>query len=95
MSSPDAPQPTISTDGAASKDPELIRQEIERTREELAHTVDALHSKLDVVGAAKHRAASVREKVTTSSGKPRPALLAAGGAAVLAVVALVVWRRRR
>ena len=33
-----------------------LKAEIERTRADLAHTVDALHHKLDVKAAAKHRA---------------------------------------
>ena len=77
----------MSTDTTAPGSPEAIREDIERTREELAETVDALHAKLDV----KTR---VRDAATTDSGKPRPALLAGAAVAVLAVAGLVWWRRR-
>lgn len=64
---------------------ELERQ-IDQQREELAHTVDALHAKLDIKTHAKHKAAEIRQN---------PALL--GGIALVAgaITALVVWRRRR
>ncbi len=62
---------------------ELERQ-IAQQREELAHTVDALHAKLDIKTHAKHKAAELRQN---------PALL--GALAIAAIAALVVWRRRR
>lgn len=63
--------------------PEQIEAEIEAQREQLAATVDQLTHKLDV-----------KDRMTTDTGRPRPELLAAAGVAVVAVVALVVWRRR-
>ena len=74
--------------------PEALEAQVERNREELAATVDALHHKLDVKAHAKKRVALVRDAATTDSGKPSPALL---GVAALAVagVGLLVWRRAR
>ena len=74
--------------------PEALEAQVERNREELAATVDALHRKLDVKAHARQRIDRARAAVTTDSGKPSPALL---GAAVLAVagVGLLVWRRSR
>ena len=74
--------------------PQALEAEVERNREQLAETVDALHHKLDVKAQAKARAARLRESATTDSGKPSPAVL---GIAALAVagVGLLVWRRTR
>lgn len=65
-----------------------LQSDIERTREELAETVDALAAKLDVK-------ARLRDRATTADGRPEPALLVAGGVAVALVVVLLVVRRRR
>lgn len=74
--------------------PEQLETDIARQREELADTVDALQAKLDVKSRAKHRASVLRGDLTTASGAPRPELLGAVGLA-LAVLGVVVWRRRR
>ena len=84
----------IHTNGTSPDDPEAIRADIERTRENLAETVDALHAKLDMKTRAKNKAAQVKESATTPDGKPRPEVLGASVAAVLLIVALVWWRRR-
>src|SRR6478752_1027296 len=85
--------PTTSTP-TSSNDPDAIRADIERTREDLAETVDALHAKLDVKSQAKAKAAHVKDSVTTDSGKPRPGLVA-GVVGALALAAGLVWWRRR
>jgi hypothetical protein len=74
--------------------PEALEAQVQRNREELAATVDALHHKLDVKAQAQKRVANLRDAATTDSGKPSPALL---GVAALAVagVGLLVWRRAR
>ena len=91
MSTPGTEQDA--TNGTAPTDPDAIRDEIERTRENLAETVDALHAKLDVKGQARARLARAKERATTDSGKPRPELVAGAVGAVLLVVGLVWWRR--
>jgi Protein of unknown function (DUF3618) len=74
--------------------PDAIEADIERQREELAATVSALQDRLDVKSRAREKAAELKDRATTDTGKPRPEL-AAVAAAVVGVVCLVVWRRRR
>ena len=74
--------------------PAEIEADIVRQREELADTVAALQTKLDVKAKAKHKAADLKNRATTDSGKPRPTYVAGAVAAVAAVVGLVFWRRR-
>jgi hypothetical protein len=84
--------PTTTTP-TTSNDPDAIRDDIERTRAELAGTVDALQAKLDVKAQAKARVARAKDRATTAGGKPRPELVAGAVGAVLLVVGLVWWRR--
>jgi hypothetical protein len=81
------------TKPTTSDDPDAIREDIERTRNELAGTVDALQAKLDVKAQAKARLARAKDQATTDSGKPRPELVAGAVGAVLLVAGLVWWRR--
>lgn len=74
--------------------PEALERQVEREREQLAQTVDALQAKLDVKAHAKARAARLREKATTASGRPSPVLLGAA-AAVAGLGALLWWRSHR
>jgi len=67
-------------------DPDEIEKQIERTREELGDTVDALADRLDV----KARVTHTLEK---TKGRMPVMLLCAAGIAGLG--ALVIWRRRR
>ena len=85
--------PTTTTP-TPSNDPEAIREDIERTREELAETVDALHAKLDVKAHAKARAARLKDSLTTDDGKPRPELMAAAVVGLLTLAGVVWWKRR-
>ena len=82
------------TNGTSPNDPDAIRADIERTREDLAETVDALHAKLDVKTRAKNKVAQVKDSATNDAGKPRPEVIAATVAALLLVAGLVWWRRR-
>jgi MYXO-CTERM domain-containing protein len=86
----------MSTDAAQANgvSPQILEARVERNREELARTVDALHHKLDVKAQARQRADKLKQNATTDSGKPRPELVAAAGAAVLGLVLLTWWRRR-
>jgi ABC-type transporter Mla subunit MlaD len=56
------------TDEASASAAE-IRDEIDRTRDDLAHTVDALHDKLDVKARAKTKAHDVSATVSTTAAK--------------------------
>lgn len=90
MSSGTAQHNGVAQDGS----PEALEAQVQRNREDLAATVDALHRKLDVKAQARKRVAHLRDAATADSGKPSPALL---GVAALAVagVGLLVWRRSR
>lgn len=97
------------TDASSTDDPEVaaLQADIERTREELAQTVDQLTAKLDVktrvretVSETKDRAASqvqhLRDQATDDDGKPTPAAMGVGAgivAGVAAVVLVFMWRR--
>lgn len=87
-----SPHPTTTTP-TSSNDPDAIREDIERTREELAETVDALHAKLDVKRQAQERFARAKDQATTDAGRPRPDLVAGVVGAALLVAGLVWWRR--
>jgi hypothetical protein len=91
MSTQHPQEPTQATPSA--DDPDAIRADIERTRENLAETVDALHAKLDVKGQAKAKVAHVKDQATTAGGKPRPEVVAGAVGVVLLIVGLIWWRR--
>jgi len=73
---------------AALRDPDQLVKEIERTRENLARTIDTLTERVSPANLAKRAMSQVRDQVS------RPEVQI--GAAALAVVtlALLVWRRR-
>jgi len=52
------------SDGSEQRTPEDIEADIERAREELGDTVEALAAKTDVKGRAKARATETKEAVT-------------------------------
>lgn len=56
-----APAGPETGDGSAPPTPDQIRADIERTREELGQTVEALSAKLDVKTRTKERIVSLRE----------------------------------
>lgn len=78
-----------------SQTPQQIEAEIEAQRAQLAGTVDALAAKLDVKSRASAKAADLKDRATTETGRPRPDLLAVAVVAVGVLVALTIWRRRR
>lgn len=68
-------------------------REVERNREQLAQTVDALHDKLDVKAKAQARLRETKDRATTADGKPKPVVMAGAAAVVVGVVGLIWWRR--
>lgn len=75
--------------------PDEIEADIERQRDELSDTVSALQKKLDVKARAKDKAAVLKDRMTTDSGRPRPDLAAVGFLALAAAIGFVTWRRTR
>lgn len=94
-------------DEDASPEITTIESDIERTREDLAQTVDQLAAKLDVktrirnsLDDAKNDAANrlrtMRDRATDAEGKPTPTVTAIGVglvATVAAAIAMTWWRR--
>lgn len=75
----------------AVHDPDELVREIERTRESLARTIDALTQRVSPANVTRRAAARAREQLS------RPVVQLAGGAVLLAAVAAtyLMWRRRR
>ena len=76
----------------AVRDPDAVINEIERTREDLAHTIDALTERVSPGNVARHGLAEVREQFS------RPQVRVAVGAAILitaAAVGFMLWRRNK
>jgi hypothetical protein len=71
------------------RDPDALVKEIERTRENLARTIDELTDRVSPANLAKRAADSAREQVA------RPQVQIAGAAALLVVVGLAYVLRRR
>lgn len=69
-----------------SRTQEQLEHRIEQQREDLGHTVDALHAKFDVKARAQHKAQEIRR---------HPAWIGGAVAAAVAIGILVGWRRRR
>jgi hypothetical protein len=94
-----------------ARDPEALEREIERTREELGRTVDALAERLNPKNAArrsvermKEEAGQVAAAIGAISGPKQPgepnggrrtAALAVGLGVAISVTAVVLWRRKR
>ena len=70
--------------------PEELRREIERTRRELADTVDALSHRADVKEQARIKKEDVQERV---SANPLPYAAVIGGG-ILLLIALRLRQRR-
>ena len=75
----------------ALQDPDTLVKQIERTREDLARTIDTLTQRVSPGNVARRAVSRVLEQAS------RPEVQLAAGAAVLAVggVAILVWRHRR
>ena len=78
------------TDKTAEQSAEELRSEIEETREQLGETVEQLAAKTDVKARAHEKVEHVQAEV-----KSKPAIPVAAVVAGVAVVALLVLRRRR
>ncbi|KUH66836.1 hypothetical protein AU184_10535 [Mycolicibacterium novocastrense] len=80
-----------------------IQADIEQTRHELGETVEALQAKLDVKTRAKEKVDETKDRVVekadtlrhTATDNPKQTVPVAAIVAILAVVGIIVWRRRR
>ena len=75
----------------AEQDPDALAIQIERTREELARTIDAIADRVSPAKAAKRAMTRAREE----AARIDPRVAAAGAAVVVGVAAFLIWRRRR
>ena len=75
----------------ALRDPDVLVKEIERTRENLARTIDTLTQRVSPASVGRRALSRVLDEVS------RPEVQLAGGVAVVAVAALAIlaWRRGR
>jgi len=81
-----------------------LREDIERTRQQLGETAEALAAKADVKARAKQKVDQVRRQATARAGQAKekaahdwmssPSALAAAAAVVFAAIAIAAWRRR-
>lgn len=82
-----------------SPNPEELREEVERTREQLADTVDELAAKFDVKSRVKESAhdytQSAKESLTGPDGRPRPEIASLVGGIVSLALAFLVLRSLR
>jgi len=77
----------------AIRDPDALVKEIERTRQDLARTIDALTERASPGNVARRAAARLREKVDRP--EVRLAGAAAAGLIALGAAAYLIRRRRR
>jgi cell division protein FtsX len=81
-----------------------LREDIERTRQQLGETAEALAAKADVKARAKQQVDQLRRQVTARAGQAKeqaargwmssPSALATAAAVVFAAIAIAAWRRR-
>jgi hypothetical protein len=105
MSATDPPPGTTpaTTSSGRPDDPEVLREEIAQTREELGDTMAALSDKSDVRAQAAAKADELKAKAqevtetarAQAQDNPMPFVLGAAGALVALVVLRKLRRRRR
>jgi uncharacterized protein YjbJ (UPF0337 family) len=88
------------------RNPDAIREEISRTREDMGETLDALSAKLDVKGQAKAKAdqakaqaqtlvSQAKDQAQTAYRRQPKAVIVGACAAVVAIAAGLLFRRAR
>jgi hypothetical protein len=75
----------------ALRDPDALVKEIERTRENLARTIDTLTQRVSPANVAR-RAMS---RALDQASRPEVQLVAGAAAAAVVTLAFLAWRRRR
>lgn len=86
-------QGTVAVRGSVAKQsPDMIVAEIERTRESLARTIDALSEKVSPANNVRR----LREQAAGQLARPEVKLAAAAvGLAVVGIAVYRIWGRRR
>ena len=72
-------------------DIEDLQADIEKTREQLGETVEALSAKLDVKAHVKSSAEHTKDRAVASVSSNWPVLV---GFATAAIVAAIIWKKR-
>lgn len=76
----------------AARDPDALEKEIERTREELARTIDTIADRVNPAKVSQRAVTRAREEAAQLD----PVVAGIGAAVVVAGIAvIVIWRRRR
>jgi type VI protein secretion system component VasF len=75
-----------------ARDPDRLVSEIERTRDSLARTIDAIADRVSPANNARRAMERAREQVSRID--PRYAA-AAAGAVVIGAAVFIFWRRRK
>jgi uncharacterized protein DUF3618 len=96
MADPDSAvevQGTVATRAAVNgSDPDAIVAQIERTRENLAQTIDTLAERVSPASNARR----LRERVLEQAERPEVRLAAAAvGLAIVGIAILKIWGRRK
>jgi hypothetical protein len=73
----------------AMRDPDALVKEIERTREDLARTIDTLTERVSPANLGDRAMSRVRDQLS------RPEVQIGAAAVTVVTLALLVWRRRR
>lgn len=73
---------------------EEIEADIERTRQQLAGTVDEIVERVKPANVARRTADSAKAQVLASDGSVRPDRVAIVVGVIVVVAVLVAWRRR-
>ena len=86
-------QGTVAVSGAVAKQgPDVIVAEIERTRENLAQTIDSLADKVSPANNVRR----LKDRLAEQAARPDVQLAAAAvGLAVLGITIYRIWGRRR
>jgi len=96
MADPDSAvevQGTVAVHGTVTgSDPDALVAQIERTRENLAQTIDTLAERVSPAGNVRR----LRERALEQANRPEVRLAAAAvGLAVVSIAILRIWGRRR
>lgn len=85
-------QGTVAMGGTVTSDPDALVARIERTRENLAQTIDTLAERVSPAANVRR----LRERALEQASRPEVRLAAgAVGLAVIGIAILRIWGRRR